>query len=1045
VVIKLLPVVQISGNTNICAETTLKLSVSNLQQGTEYIWNGPSTINVNAAAIEITNAKVEHSGLYTVKATKDGCITTASISMNVKSLPQIVVDGKLQICEADTLFLEAKSPNNTTYQWISSTGIIYNGNKLIISNVKPSASGAYTLKAISAEGCTTTLTKQIKVLSLPVVAIYGKKAICEKDSLFLNAANADGAASYKWFTPAGNSSNGTDLKFANMQKTHSGLYHLRGEKDGCFKTDSVQVIVTGLPSAELKGATVLCENENLELETNDDDVTATWMAGNSILSKNNKLHLKGIKSNNAGNYILITGKDGCANSKSFAVNVKTVNAAIKNAKELLCENDSLVLNAVDAGTGANYFWKGPGVNGKNQVEIISSVKPSHGGKYTLQVVKDGCEAFDDFTVQIKSKPDTKVTGELSICEKAPLHLEAKAAGNASYKWMLPDGSTILNGTIDIASSTKKHNGKYIVQVAVDGCSEEIEAVVKIKNLPNAKIMGEETVCEGLSLQLLAEDAGDNAVYNWILPGDAEVSGTSLKIAPVQLVNSGLYKLEVNKDGCKTSVQKSLTVNPRPDLVINGKTDICESSALELNAGDAGKGSNYKWTLPNGTVIENPNLLVADMKLAGTGGYTLSVTRNGCTVASTANVFVKPLPVATITAVDALCELETLELKAASTNTATSFEWSGPATISTVGDALEIKTVTAANSGIYKLIARLNGCETVYTKNVKVKALPRPIIQGKNSICEGTAVDLYSVDAGADAIFTWTTPTNQKTNDKHLILPDAGMNATGLYKLQVNFDGCTSYDSMHVTINKMPAVSIVPSDAVCQYAPVFQVNSKEMNGVNGKGIFSGSVITAAGEVRTGAAGEFAINYTYTSNAGCVANAAANIKIKPGIKVSAGSDLVQYENEGIQLNAIVSGQYQQLTWSGIQGITATTLNPIVKPENSTSYTINVINEYGCSAKDDVFVKVVRMKIPNAFSPNNDGINDKWTVEALKDYVAARMDIFDRSGRLIYSAKGPNSSWDGKINGTPASEGTYYYVININDGKERKPISGWVQILR
>ena len=84
-----------------------------------------------------------------------------------------------------------------------------------------------------------------------------------------------------------------------------------------------------------------------------------------------------------------------------------------------------------------------------------------------------------------------------------------------------------------------------------------------------------------------------------------------------------------------------------------------------------------------------------------------------------------------------------------------------------------------------------------------------------------------------------------------------------------------------------------------------------------------------------------------------------------------------------------------------------------------------------------------IPNAFSPNNDGINDKWEIKYLNDYPAALVTVFDRYGQPVYNSSGTYIPWDGTFKGSPLPIGTYYYIISPGNG--RKVLSGSVTLLR
>jgi gliding motility-associated-like protein len=86
-----------------------------------------------------------------------------------------------------------------------------------------------------------------------------------------------------------------------------------------------------------------------------------------------------------------------------------------------------------------------------------------------------------------------------------------------------------------------------------------------------------------------------------------------------------------------------------------------------------------------------------------------------------------------------------------------------------------------------------------------------------------------------------------------------------------------------------------------------------------------------------------------------------------------------------------------------------------------------------------------VPNAFSPNGDGVNDIWNIKYLESYANATVTVFNRYGSIIYySAKGYSQPWSGQLNGSDLPMGTYYYIIDPKT-KGRKPIAGNVTIIR
>jgi gliding motility-associated-like protein len=94
--------------------------------------------------------------------------------------------------------------------------------------------------------------------------------------------------------------------------------------------------------------------------------------------------------------------------------------------------------------------------------------------------------------------------------------------------------------------------------------------------------------------------------------------------------------------------------------------------------------------------------------------------------------------------------------------------------------------------------------------------------------------------------------------------------------------------------------------------------------------------------------------------------------------------------------------------------------------------------------MFITVLKSpSIPNAFSPNGDGINDRWNIRYLDTYADCVLEVYDRYGRLVYRTVGYNKPWEGTANGRPLPVGVYYYILDTK--RHNKPFTGSVTIIR
>lgn len=114
----------------------------------------------------------------------------------------------------------------------------------------------------------------------------------------------------------------------------------------------------------------------------------------------------------------------------------------------------------------------------------------------------------------------------------------------------------------------------------------------------------------------------------------------------------------------------------------------------------------------------------------------------------------------------------------------------------------------------------------------------------------------------------------------------------------------------------------------------------------------------------------------------------------------------------------------------GVQATTLE--IYPEESAIYYVDVLKPDGKDTTLAIRVDVFDcgLYIPNAFTPNGDGINDQFKVEAPMDITNFTLSIFETSGRLIFNTHNINKGWDGTYEGKKSPSGAYLYIITYTD---------------
>lgn len=147
-----------------------------------------------------------------------------------------------------------------------------------------------------------------------------------------------------------------------------------------------------------------------------------------------------------------------------------------------------------------------------------------------------------------------------------------------------------------------------------------------------------------------------------------------------------------------------------------------------------------------------------------------------------------------------------------------------------------------------------------------------------------------------------------------------------------------------------------------------------------------------------------------------------------------DFVDMTNGGAQWN-----------WSFGDGGTSTAQNPSHTYPGSGTYTVEVTvtNSTGCSSTSSQVIEILGdIVIPNVISPNGDGINDLFTIKSsgLKTYDLV---IMNRWGTKVFGSTSAKDHWDGKINGNPAADGVYFYILNASSTNKEFKFQGYVTV--
>jgi gliding motility-associated-like protein len=192
------------------------------------------------------------------------------------------------------------------------------------------------------------------------------------------------------------------------------------------------------------------------------------------------------------------------------------------------------------------------------------------------------------------------------------------------------------------------------------------------------------------------------------------------------------------------------------------------------------------------------------------------------------------------------------------------------------------------------------------------------------------------------------------------------------------------------------------------------------------------------------GQFKVSLKVINEFGCENILSRELSVTTPF-LEAGRDTLVLRGGSVSFNIQATGTNLRYKWTPSTGLNRDDVrNPIATPVNDTRYSVTISSDEGCVLQDNIQVRVLEMPfIPNAFTPNGDGVNDVWKIEYLDSYPGVNVNVYNRFGIKVFGSIGYLKPWDGSLNGQILPVGTYYYVINPRIGL---PVfKGWVALIR
>ncbi len=650
--------------------------------------------------------------------------------------------------------------------------------------------------------------------------------------------------------------------------------------------------------------------------------------------------------------------------------------------------------------------------------------------FTTTTTPDGCGSNQQsyfIPVKVNDQPKAAFTLTNTGCVTDTVHLmdQSSVASGSIFQWIwnFGDGSTDTLATNSILGKKYAAAGNYTIRLKVIsdiGCiSPDSALAVKITNKPIAKFTLPAIACAGSTLNFTdASSASAGIITKWTWNLDdgkgafTDTTNVSVKTSyPVYGTKNPWLQVQMD-NGCKSDtffVSPQLQINPLPNVgFILPQICLNDANAIFTDTSSIAQGSNtftYLWNFNAGTpaVSPGPNITTSTLKnpqvtYHKSDNYQVALTVTsalGCVSSSTV-----------------------------------SFTVNG----------------TTPKAG-FNILNNLPYCGSTP-------------IQLKNSSTVDfgglTKLEIYwDLINNATAKFVDPSPGSGKTYQNIYVdpqLPSAQLHTIKLIAYSGS-NACVDSVSQNIQLYPQPHALFSSSATQLCFGNTVSFTDKS-NGVSSAAaswvwnLGGGDIKTVQNPIKQfNDSGLINISMYFHNADGCISDTATQqLTVYPNPILVLTHNLNALAGGSVKLIPVfVYGSSLQYLWTPATYLSSdTAASPISIPQDDITYQLLVTGIGGCSASDTSFIKVLKgPEVPNAFSPNGDGINDVWKIKYLDNYPGATVQVFNRFGQIVFSSVGYNKEWDGTYQGNALPIGTYYYIINPKNG--RQTISGSVSIIK
>jgi gliding motility-associated-like protein len=1057
------PVPVINGPLSVCTTTISQYSVANPVAGNTYSWSVTGGMISGSSNNSSVNVQWNTAGNVTIAVTQSnsfGCDSTVSIPVTILTIPTPVINGPLNVCEFQTMTYSASYVSGNTYNWNVTGGtIIANNTNSITVNWPSAGNGTVTLTQANTLVCDSTVILNVIIGPQPVPVINGPQSVCTTTISQYTIANPVTGNSYNWSVTGGSISGASNNSSVNVQWSTAGnatVTVTQSNSFGCDSTVTIPVTILTMPAPVISGTVNVCEFQTLAYSTPYvSGNTYNWyVTGGTIISNNNNSITVNWPAAGNGTITLTEANTlVCDSTVIINVIIGPQPVPVINGPQSVCTTTISQYTIASPVAGNSYNWSvtGGSIAGVSNNSSVN-VQWNTAGNATVTVTQSnsfGCDSTVTIPVNILTMPAPVISGTVNVCEFQTLAYSTPYVSGNTYNWNVTGGTIISNNNNSITVNWPADGNGTITLTEANTlvCDSTVILNVIIGPQPVPVINGPSLICTATYGQYAVSNpvVGDN--YSWTTAGGTIIGSSTTDNITVLWTASGAGMVSVNVSnsfGCDSSVSYPVDVRLKPAPALNGLPVNCAMDTSTYSVQNI-IGDTYIWNVTGGSIIglSVGSSIEVLWTAPGTGEVKLrQISPDGCDSVVLKSVFINPLPQPVISGPMVICEDEPAAYNVPFVNS-DFYNWTAsPGNIN--GSALtSIVNITWPNSGIGMVTmvqTTPQGCSVTTEFLTVINEKPHPSVIGSNLGCISNAQSNYSSAFEPGINYTWNVSGGSVTNGNGTSSITIEWSTPGVNSISVTalnpVSGCDSTVTVFVNVDSL-AYPVIQATGLTGCIPVkldFNGNIINPNYHYSWNFGDGTSTHTANAYHVYAPpGTYSVQLIAVNNTGCADTVYAEVKAYP-IPVAdfslwhgtgpyyAGLSTLTIENH--------SDGASQYAWNFGDGSGSSLFEPQHDFTSPGIYAITLMasNQWGCSDSTtrEIPVKVPEdIYIPNAFSPNNDHMNDYFSVKH-NNITQLSVVIYNRWGERIYSSEDISFKWDGTFKSNPAQEGVYVYAI-------------------